>query len=331
MDSSPGTPYVVLTGPDGSRELRLDPGDVWKIGRSSQCTIELKDETISRNHAMIQRAETGEHYFIDLGSQNGSFVNDRRVSTPVALVDNDRISLGRTVITFHHRQQAASNRAPSVGDAGSTRQIFAQRLVTVLVMDIRNYTGLTNTIPQSVLCQVIGSWFRDAERIMQKYGSSVQKYIGDAVMALWVHQKLGQERQDVLGVLRSLLEFAELTTQLSNRFDLPQAVRIGAGVNTGAAAVGSPGSGELTALGDTVNAAFRLETGTKELKTDVVLGQVTFDCLPQIANVTAYFEPHELELKGHTHPVKIWASSFSNLTSFLQQAADKAAISKKNR
>lgn len=331
MDSSVATPYVVLTGPGGRRELRLDPGDVWKIGRSPKCTIELKDETISRNHAMIQRAETGEHYFIDLGSQNGSFVNDRRVSTPVALVDNDRISLGRTVITFRHPRQAASNRPPSLGDTGSTRQIFAQRLVTVLVMDIRNYTGLTNTIPQSVLCQVIGSWFRDAERIMQKYGSTVQKYIGDAVMALWVHQELGQERQDLLRVLQSLIEFAELTTQLSDRFALPQPVRIGAGVNTGSAAVGSPGSGELTALGDTVNDAFRLETGTKALKTDVVVGQVTFDCLRHIPNVTAYFEPHELELKGCTQPVKTWASSFSNLTSFLQEAADKSPISEKTR
>jgi len=323
MDPSLATPYVVLTGPDGRRELRLDPGDVWRIGRSAKCAIELKDETISRNHAMIQRAETGEHYFIDLGSQNGSFVNDRRVSTPVALVDDDRISLGRTVITFHHREQAPSKRAPSLGDVGTTRQIFAQRMVTVLVMDIRDYTGLTNTIPQSVLCQVIGSWFRDAERIMQKHGSSVQKYIGDAVMALWVHQELGQERQDVLRVLRSLLEFAELTTQLSDRFDLSQRVRIGAGVNTGAAAVGSPGSGELTALGDTVNAAFRLETGTKELKADVVLGQFTFDCLPHVRNVTAYFEPHDLALKGYTQPVKTWVSSFSNLASFLQEAADK--------
>src|SRR5690348_2686949 len=143
MDPSPATPYVVLTGPDGSRELPLDPGEVWKIGRSPKCAIELKDETISRNHAMIQRAETGEHYLIDLGSQNGSFVNDRRVSTPVALADKDRISLGRTVITFRHPRQTASNRPPSLADTGSTRQIFAQRLVTVLVMDIRNYTGLT--------------------------------------------------------------------------------------------------------------------------------------------------------------------------------------------
>jgi len=77
---------------------------------------------------------------------------------------------------------------------------------------------------------------------------------------------------------------------LRERFELPNEVRIGAGLNTGTAAVGNPGSAQVmdfTALGDTVNAAFRLETASKELKTDVVLGQPTFDyikALPAFAS-----------------------------------------------
>ena len=327
----PVSPCVMFDGPDGRHEQPLDSGDVWKLGRSPKCNIELKDNTISRTHAMIQRAETGEFYFIDLGSQNGSFVNDRRVSTPVALADKDRISVGRTVIIFRNPQQTELNRPPSLADIGSTRQIFAQRLVTVLVMDIRNYTELTNTIAQSVLCQMIGNWFREAERIMQKYGSNVQKYIGDAVMALWVHEAVGQERQDVLKVLQALKEFAELNAQLTERFELPQQLRTGAGVNTGAAAVGSPGTGELTALGDTVNAAFRLEKGTKDLKTDVLVGQVTFDCLRHLREAVAYFEPHEIELKGYTTPVKTWATSFPKLTQFLQEVVQPSPHSEKRR
>ena len=317
-ERAPAAPFLVLQTADAKREVRLDSGDVWKLGRSAKCTIELKDEAISRNHAMIQRAETGEYYLIDLGSQNGSFVNDRRVSTPIALRNGDRISVGKTLIVFRYPDQPPLNRPPSLNDFGSTRQIFAQRLVTVLVVDIRDYTVLTNKIAQSVVCQVVGNWFSDAERIMQKHGSGVQKFIGDAVMALWVHQSIEQERREVLHVLRALSEFVEATARLSQRFELPQRLRIGAGLNTGAAAIGSPSTGDLTALGDSVNTAFRLEKATKDVNTDVLLGNVTFDCLSHIPATQSYFHAVDLELKGYEGTVKTQAITFSDLALFLQ-------------
>src|SRR5689334_17308297 len=121
MSFSSAIPFLICDCPDGRRDLRLESGDVWRLGRSPKCTIELKDETVSRNHAMIQRAENGEFHFIDLGSQNGSFVNDRRVSTPVALKNSDRIKIGRTVITFCNPIQSAS-KAPSYSDVNSSPQ-----------------------------------------------------------------------------------------------------------------------------------------------------------------------------------------------------------------
>src|SRR5581483_3527313 len=110
--------------------------------------------------------------------------------------------------------------------------------VTVLVVDIRDYTVLANTIDQAALCQLIGNWFSQAECIMQRHGSSVQKYIGDAVMAVWVHQAIGQEREDAVRMLRALLEFEEATTLLTQRFGISRTLRIGAGLNTGTAALG---------------------------------------------------------------------------------------------
>src|SRR5690348_3241230 len=74
MSFSSAVPYLICDCPDGRRDLRLESGAVWRLGRNPNCSIELKDETISRNHAMIQRADNGEFLFIDLGSQNGSFV-----------------------------------------------------------------------------------------------------------------------------------------------------------------------------------------------------------------------------------------------------------------
>jgi len=326
MSFSSAVPFLICDCPETHRNLRLEEGNVWRLGRSPKCNIELSDETISRNHAMIQRAENGEFHFIDLGSQNGSFINDRRVSTPVALKNNDRIKIGRTVITFCNPAQSAS-KAPSFNDATrQTVQFFYHQRVTVLVVDIRDYTGLTNTTPQAVLCQMIGSWFSEADRIMQKHGSSIQQYIGDAVMALWIHQNADQERRDILAVLQAVTEFAETNAKLSQRFQIPQQLRIGAGVNTGTAAVGSPGTGDLTAMGDCVNAAFRLEAGTKDLKTDLVMGVDTFARLRQFSGIEGCFEAHELSLKGYVAPVKTWSTSFSRLAKFLDEVTQASPL-----
>jgi adenylate cyclase len=313
-----------LEEPGGSREISLDAADVWKLGRSDKCEIAIQDETISRTHALIQRSDMGEYCFIDMGSRNGSFVNDRRVSTPVVLRNGDRISLGKTRMIF--RDPTGIPRGSTPAQTGGVTQVFfAQCLVSVLVVDIRDYTVLAKAIDQSVLCQVVGSWFGEADRIMQKYGSSAQKYIGDAVMALWVHRTKGQEQREILQVLRALTEFAEATTGLRENFGLPSELRIGAGLNTGSAVLGNPGTHQVmdfTALGDTVNAAFRLETATKELATDIVLGKNTFDYLRSLPTSTHHFGAVEVKLKGYDAPAQTWSISFARLGAFLKNLAD---------
>lgn len=78
----------------------LTGGNCWTIGRSEDNSIVLSDRWMSRNHAMIQRMGQGEFYLIDLGSRNGTFVNGRRVSIPVALHNGDRITFGQTELDF---------------------------------------------------------------------------------------------------------------------------------------------------------------------------------------------------------------------------------------
>jgi adenylate cyclase len=316
--------YLVLEDPKGNWEVPLDGSDVWKLGRSDKCAIAINDGTISRTHAMIQRTDLGEYCFIDMGSRNGSFVNDRRVSTPVVLRNGDRISLGKTRIAFINPGGAARGETPAT-TGGITQVFFAHCLVSVLVVDIRDFTGLAQAIDQSVLCQILGTWFGQADRIMQKHGSSAQKYIGDAVMALWLHQARNQEQWEILGTLRALAEFAEATTGLRQQFGLRQELRIGAGLNTGSAAVGNPGTHKVmdfTALGDSVNTAFRLESATRELGTDVVLGKNTFDYLGPLAAAEQYFRLHQVKLKGYEVAVPTWSISFQQLGEFLKAAVD---------
>jgi adenylate cyclase len=315
---------LIFEEPDGNREVSLDTTVVWKLGRSEKCEIVINDEMMSRTHAMIQRTEKGEYCFIDMGSRNGSFVNDSRVSTPVMLRSGDRISLGKTRMIFRDPGQVPKGGSrPSLGAV--TQIAFTRCLVSILVVDIRDYTGLSQAIDLSVLSQVVGKWFGEADRILQKSGSTAQKYIGDAVMALWVHRNKGEEQKEILKVLRALTEFAEATAGLSQQFDLPSELRIGAGLNTGSAVIGNPGTHQVmdfTALGDTVNAAFHMETATQELGTDVVLGKDTFNYLRPLPQSTRDFCASEVMLKGHDQPAETWYISFSRLKDFLKNLDD---------
>ena len=324
LQPTPLFPHLILESPSGKREISLDTVDVWKLGRSDKCEIAIQDETISRTHAMIQRTDVGEYCFIDMGSRNGSFVNDRRVSTPVVLRSADRISIGQTRIIFQDPSGVPRGATPAQ-TGGITQVLFAQCLVSVLVVDIRDYTGLTRSIDQSVLCQVVGSWFGEADRIMRQHGSSAQKYIGDAVMALWLHRTHGQEQREILQSLSAVTEFVAATARIRQRFGLPAELLVGAGLNTGPAAVGNPGTHQVmdfTALGDSVNAAFRLETATKELGADIVLGKNTFNYLRSLPASTQYFAGAEIKLKGYDVAAQTWSSSFAQLTEFLKTVAD---------
>jgi adenylate cyclase len=312
-------PYVSLSGPEGDRKVPLLGASSWKLGRASQSTIVIDDELVSRVHAMIQRTEAGEYFLIDMGSRNGSFVNDRRVSTPVALKDGDRLAIGKARIIFHNPDEISGS-AFRTNLAMATVCSFTYCMVSVLVVDIRGFTVLSQKIDHEALCRLTGAWFGEADRIMSAAGSVSQKYIGDAVMAVWKHGAEGGERLEIVAILRALLEFARASRSLGERLNLPGGLRIGAGLNTGMANVGNTGTNtvvDYTAMGESVNAAFRLESATKDLKSDVCLGKATSDFLRFWPRATACLKETEVELKGYATPVQACPATFAQLSAIL--------------
>ncbi|HAC91328.1 MAG TPA: adenylate/guanylate cyclase domain-containing protein [Planctomycetaceae bacterium] len=305
----------------------------WNIGRNDDCAVFIKERWISRNHAMIQRTENSEYYLIDLGSRNGTFVNGRRVTIPVMLHNGDMIGFGQTasapnqtLLEFTCPQSPQRNKldlAVYSGDVdqSATIELSEQRLISVLVMDIRNFTKLTREMDEGLLSKMIGSWFRDAGSIIQKHGSKVDKYIGDAVMAVWIHPTNLPEGRDIVHICLALRELWQMTQVLQTRFTVPFPLRVGVGVNTGYAVVGNKGTSDrpdYTPLGDTVNAAFRLESCTKEIHQDIALGEVTHQWFQTIFTETASpFQQHEVALKGYEQPTQTNACSFEILDEFL--------------
>jgi adenylate cyclase len=302
----------------------------WTVGRSDDNNLVLPDRWISRNHAMLQGMENGEFYLIDLGSRNGTFINGRRVSVPVILKNSDLLTFGQTEIQFFcppakatpARLGGADQDVTSDQEFTATAMLHVRRLISVMVVDIRDFTVMTRQIDEKILSEAIGTWFRRAGEIISQYGSGVDKYIGDAVMAVWVHGPAGATEDDMRRLLQAVSTLAEMTSQLHEQFPLPFPLRIGAGINTGHAMVGNTGSSDrpdYTAIGDTVNAAFRLETSTKKLGLDLAMGETTYDLLKPLGANETFFQRHTVTPKGYESPITTHAGTFSDLSRFLAQ------------
>ncbi|HWB84061.1 MAG TPA: adenylate/guanylate cyclase domain-containing protein [Bryobacteraceae bacterium] len=313
MDASVADAYLQVEGT--GRRFPLANGQSWAVGRGDGCSVLLDSRSVSRLHALIQRKDAGDFSLVDLGSRNGSFVNGRRVTVPVTLTDNDRLVFGDQQLLF--RSSTGPSSGGSAVDTNTrnapTTSIHAHTLTTIVVVDIRDFTPMARTLPEQVLSQTIGTWFLRVGQIAQRFGSWAQKYIGDAVMLVWVHDDPTRLPADLLRALRAIDEIHIATGEISRSLSLPVPLRIGAGVNTGPAIIGST---DYTALGDTVNIAFRLEAATKSLGLGIAMGERSFEALtlpgpePFVRRVVA--------LKGYESPSTAWAVTFEDLQRFLR-------------
>ncbi|MBD1806204.1 adenylate/guanylate cyclase domain-containing protein [Microcoleus sp. FACHB-SPT15] len=316
------TPYLLLPTDTGNRYLPLVGSNCWTVGRSDDNNFVLSDRWISRNHAMLQCTETGDFYLIDLGSRNGSFVNGRRVSIPVTLRNGDHLTFGQTELEFHC-PSSSRNTDFSQGNEKETitSALHVRRLMSVMVVDIRDFTVLTRQLDEKILSAVIGTWFRQSGNIIRQSGSWVDKYIGDAVMAIWFHGSQEISSEETLNILQAVSALHKMTSALSKQYPLPFPLRIGTGLNTGYAMVGNTGSGDrpdYTAIGDTVNAAFRLESSTKQIGLDIALGEDTYRYLPGLGEHEIGFKQHTVHLKGYESPTVTYAGTYADLDNFLR-------------
>ncbi|PKM44444.1 MAG: adenylate/guanylate cyclase domain-containing protein [Gammaproteobacteria bacterium HGW-Gammaproteobacteria-1] len=282
------------------------------IGRDKTNNIVLTDLLVSRNHAMVRRLGGGDYYIIDSGSSNGTSLNGGRVSVPTRLRNGDRIAIGLTEFTFEQGVQPAR-----FNDSISFQQtvIFHSPVIkeiTVLVADIRNYTGLSEQVSIQTLSRLMSKWFQDVSEIIQKSGGTIDKFIGDCVFVRWDNDRA---QDNVAKALATALKIAETTARLKLTFpDLPQPLRIGAGINTGMASLGI--GADNTALGDAVNTAFRLESITKELGRDIALSESSYRHLPR-----RFWEGAEqsIALRGKKEPVRLFCLDFGLVETVLRE------------
>lgn len=307
-----------------TREFPLEGVSACRIGRSEQSSVVLGgDGRVSRNHALVQRMDTGGYYLSDLGSRNGTVLNGRLVATPTALKSGDVIRLGGYELVFIQEEDPIQPLPEADTQEEKTTALLDLRMISVLVLDIRNYTALSRELGESKTSQMMGSVFRAAGQILASSGSYAQKYIGDAVMSIWVHDGTRPSVADLNSVFGALCSLDAIVDALQAEFSLPAPVRFGAGINCGVAALGNMGSASLadhTAMGDCVNKAFRLEAASKLVGCSVIVGRDAYGFLDAAPQLRAAFRPTLTELRGYAQPELVYAGHVAQIRAALAGA-----------
>jgi adenylate cyclase len=182
------------------------------------------------------------------------------------------------------------------------------RNMTVLFSDIRNFTGISEGMQPKDLMRMMNEYLTPMTRLIidkNKYQGTIDKYIGDAIMAFW-GAPLFDNKHAQHGVMAAL-EMQKLAAELSVRFKAQgwAEIRIGVGLNTGTMAVGNMGSSfrrAYTVLGDPVNLAARLEGLTKEYGVGILVSESTREAAPDIV----YCELDRVRVKGKGLAVSIY-------------------------
>ena len=150
--------------------------------------------------------------------------------------------------------------------------------VTVLFSDIRGFTSISESLDAQELADLLQAYLTEMTRIIFQHRGTLDKYIGDAVMAIWgaPFDQPNHAERSCLGAIDMLSRLAEL--QADWRAQGKPVLDIGIGINTGVASVGNMGSSlryGYTAIGDAVNLASRLEGLNKEYGTHILISEST--------------------------------------------------------
>lgn len=295
-------------------EDHLDCKAIVTIGRDSCSDIVLDDRKVSRNHAMLRQLGNGDYYLIDEGSSNGSYVNGKLITAPTLLKDGDRLGIGETEIHFSQVADAIDEVIPDSGeDTIVVAPVGDIRTFTILVADIRGYTGISENTPIKILTRMMNEWFNRTRECIYDHHGVVDKFIGDCVYARW--EVRGDAADSVVDALSAAAELNFISRDLNRSFpEVSSPLNIGVGINTGTAAIGA-GVSE-SAIGDAVNLTFRLESATKELGKDVIIGRAAYENLPDSVWQS---QQTSIQVKGKNDPVDIWALRFDELDQIIEQ------------
>jgi len=175
-----------------------------------------------------------------------------------------------------------------------------KRICTFLFTDVRGFTNLSEKLSPEEVTEIMNKVLTVQVTCIQAHGGMVDKFIGDACMAIFnaplsidEHEKRAVAcAQDMRTAIRMLQK------------ELSEPIAIGIGVNTGEAVIGNMGSDtrfDYSAIGDAVNTAARLESATKEAGVDILIGETTAKKMLYDLTLLA-----PIKVKGKAKPLTVY-------------------------
>jgi len=178
--------------------------------------------------------------------------------------------------------------------------------VTVLFADIRGFTSMSEKMTAEEVSVILNEYFTEIEPIISKYNGTINKFIGDAVMAVF-----GDPIPDLnhpTNAVKCAYAMLKKVEMLQDKWILEgkPKIEIGIGINTGDAFVGNIGSEkrlEYTVIGDTVNLASRIESYNKVYRTNFLISSSTYTHVSPIADV---IKISEVQIRGKAKKMDIY-------------------------
>lgn len=173
------------------------------FGRLASSEVRLVSPGASRRHAHIhaqQADQRVEYWLVDLGSTNGTLLNGKRVTIPCRLKSGDGIRIADEEFVFKMEFTAFGPAADT--EIPPTVPVRASQRCWFLMVDIKRYTALATQLDTNVLAQKVGTWLRQCRDGIESAGGVVDKFLGDAMFAYWVHD--GPRAAGVANAVREL-------------------------------------------------------------------------------------------------------------------------------
>ena len=195
---------------------------------------------------------------------------------------------------------AATPQVQSHATSATLQAISQRRLVSVLFADLVGFTSLSEHWDPEEVRELLSGYFDRCRTLIERYGGTIEKFIGDAVMAVWGTPVARED--DAERAVRAGLALTQAVALLGEEVGMPD-LRVRAGVLTGNAAVEVGAEGEGMVLGDTVNTASRLQSLAAP-------GTVLVDDVTRRSTeaAIAYEDAGVHEVKGREQSVRAWTA-----------------------
>lgn len=186
---------------------------------------------------------------------------------------------------------------------GSLQLGGQRKKVTVFFSDIRDFTKFSEGHTPEEVVKMLNEYFKIMVGIITSHNGVVDKFIGDAIMAVWGIPNASED--DAVNAVKACMEMrkslAELNQLRTSRGEVP--IKIGMGVHSGSVISGNIGSDErmeYTVIGDAVNTASRIEASTKAFGADLLISGETVE---KVFSSFMIEEAGKVEVKGKTEPL----------------------------